>query len=137
MTRETIDRRRLPVSNLDDSYTSTGAKLFYHQEAMQNLRNGKGQAIVSHIMVTDVCNHSCAFCSVQHRQGDVLPFGTITAYVDTLRRYGLKAVILSGGGNPILYRCRETGNDFDAVVDAIHGRGLEIGLITNGCHGTE
>ena len=41
-------------------------------------------------------------------------------------------MILSGGGNPILYRCKKTGNNFNHVVSAIHERGLEIGLITNG-----
>jgi hypothetical protein len=39
-------------------------------------------------------------------------------------------VILSGGGNPILYK--KDGKNFNDVVGAIHERGLEIGLITNG-----
>lgn len=43
---------------------------------------------------------------------------------------GLKAVIISGGGNPILYR--NGGTDFNALIDYAHGLGLEIGLITNG-----
>ncbi len=58
-------------------------------------------------------------------------------YIDTLMKYGLKAVILSGGGNPILYKDK-VGNrggrlkSFGNVVTALHDRGLEIGLITNG-----
>lgn len=117
---------------LNTSFTSTGAKFFAHEEAMRNLRDGKGQPIVTHVMLTDVCNHTCAFCSVQHRAGDSLPFDDVMSYLDTLRRYGLKAVILSGGGNPILYKCRKSGKDFNNVVDAIHSRGLQVGLITNG-----
>lgn len=116
--------------NINDNYTSTGAKFFYHQEAMRNLRKGKGQPIVSHVMLTDICNHTCAFCSVQHRAGDSLPFDTVIGYVDILARYGLKAVILSGGGNPILYRHGQ--HRFSTVVNALYERGLEIGLITNG-----
>jgi hypothetical protein len=115
-----------------NDYTSTGAKFFHHQEAMKNLRNGKGQPIVTHVMLTDVCNHTCAFCSVQARAGDSLPFQTVIQYLATLQSYGLKAVILSGGGNPILYKCKETGRDFNDVVRYIHSSGLEIGLITNG-----
>lgn len=115
---------------LNDTFTSTGVKFFAHQEAMEKLRNGKGQPIVTHVMLTDVCNHTCAFCSVQHRAGDSLPFETVTGYLETLIRYGLKAVILSGGGNPILWK--RDGKDFNDVVDWIHSRGLEIGLITNG-----
>ncbi len=117
---------------LNDTFTSTGHKFFHHQEAMANLRNGNGQPIVSHVMLTDQCQHTCAFCSVQARAGDSLPFDDVMAYLDILLKYGLKAVILSGGGNPILYRCKVTGNTFNHVVNAIHDRGLEIGLITNG-----
>ncbi len=118
--------------SLTDTFTSTGHKFFAHQEAMAKLKNGNGQPIVTHVMLTDVCNHSCAFCSVQARAGDSLPFNDVMAYLDILREYGLKAVILSGGGNPILYRCKLTGKNFNDVVDCIYGRGLEIGLITNG-----
>lgn len=115
-----------------DTFTSTGAKFFYHQEAMAKLRNGQGQPIVTHVMLTDVCNHTCAFCSVQARAGDSLPISVVITYLQTLKKYGLRAVILSGGGNPILYRCKETNLSFAAVVNAIRGMGLEIGLITNG-----
>lgn len=118
--------------SLNDTFTSTGAKFFAHQEAMQNLRNGKGQPIVTHVMLTDVCNHTCAFCSVQARAGDSLQFYDIMQYLNTLKQYGLKAVILSGGGNPILYKCRHTSKNFNDVVAMIHDMDLEIGLITNG-----
>lgn len=118
--------------NFNDTFTSTGHKFFAHQEVMENLRNGKGQPITCHIMSTDICNHSCAFCSVQARAGDVLPFDIIMGFIDILMKFGLKSCILSGGGNPILYKCKKTGKNFNDVVDAIHGRGLEIGLITNG-----
>lgn len=120
------------MRELKSDFTSDGSKMFFHQEAMTKLRNGKGQPVVTHCMITDVCQHVCAFCSVQARAGDVLPFNDIMAYLDILIRFGLKAVILSGGGNPILYKCKETGRNFNDVVDAIHDRGLEIGLITNG-----
>lgn len=118
--------------SLNDTFTSTGHKFFAHQEAMTKLRDGKGQPIVTHVMLTDVCNHTCAFCSVQARAGDSLPFDNVLAYLDTLIKYGLRAVILSGGGNPILYKCKKTGHGFGVMVDEIHDRGLEIGLITNG-----
>ena len=118
--------------SLNDTFTSTGSKFFAHEEAMTKLRNGKGQPIVTHIMLTDVCNHKCAFCSVQKRAGDSLQFLVVQAYLGILYQYGLKAVILSGGGNPILYKCKHSGADFNDVVDFCHKLGLEIGLITNG-----
>lgn len=118
--------------DLNDTFTSTGAKFFAHQEAMRKLSNGVGQPITCHIMCTDVCQHTCAFCSVQSRKGDILPFDAIKGFVTTLMKFGLKSCILSGGGNPILYKCKQTGANFNDVVDWIHSMGLEIGLITNG-----
>lgn len=115
-----------------NDFTSTGSKFFAHEEAMKNLRNGKGQCVTSHVMLCDYCQHSCSFCSVASRAGDSLAFDDVMAYLDILLRYGLKSVILSGGGNPILYKCKKTGKNFNDVVDEIHAKGLEIGLITNG-----
>ena len=117
---------------LNDTFTSTGAKFFAHTEAMQGLRTGKAKCVTCHVMCTDICNAKCAFCSVQARAGDSLAFDEITGFIDILMRYGLKSCVLSGGGNPILYKCKATGKNFNDVVDAIHSRGLEVGLITNG-----
>lgn len=116
--------------SLTNSYTSTGAKFFHHEEAMRKLRNGQGQPIVTHLMPTDICQHTCAFCSVQTRDGAVLGLYEMLDYLDILLKYGLKAVIISGGGNPLLYH--SAGHDFNDLIEGIHERGLEIGLITNG-----
>ena len=118
--------------SLTDTFTSTGAKFFAHQEAMQGLRNGKAKVVTTHLMVTDTCAHSCAFCSVHHREGNTLAFDDIMAYLDILIPFGLKSTIISGGGNPILYKCPKSGKNFNDLVDRIHERGLEIGLITDG-----
>ena len=76
--------------SLTDTFTSTGSKLFAHQEAMAKMRGGRGQPITTHVMLTDICQHTCAFCSVQARAGDSLPFDDVLAYLDILRRFGLK-----------------------------------------------
>jgi hypothetical protein len=118
--------------SLNQQFTSTGHKFFVHQEAMTKLRNGQGMPVVTHAMLTDLCQHTCAFCSVATREGNALTMTQIREYLSQLVPLGLKAVILSGGGNPILYRCRETKADFNDAVDLIKSFGLEIGLITNG-----
>lgn len=117
---------------LKSQFTSDASKFFLHQEVMASLRNGKGMPIVSHIMLTDRCQDTCAFCSVATRDGGSLTMTQVKEYLDQLVPMGLKAVILSGGGNPILYRCNETKADFNEAVDLIKSYGLEIGLITNG-----
>lgn len=117
---------------LATSFTSTGEKLFWHQEAMEKLRNGRGTPISCWIAPTDVCNARCSFCSVGERPGDVLPMRIINGFLDQLCPLGLKSVTLSGGGNVLLYRCPETKTDFNGLATSIHERGLELAMITNG-----
>lgn len=119
------------------TFTSTGAKFFAHQEAMRGLRDGRGRPIVTHLMPTDICQHTCAFCSVQTRVGETLLFSDMMEYLDILVPLGLKAVIISGGGNPLLYRDPVTSKNISDLILAIRNRGLEIGLITNGQPVTE
>jgi len=118
---------------LKESFTSTGSKLAWHQDVLKSMREDKrGKPVVVHLLIDDRCQDSCSFCSVLTREGNQLPFGIIQGILDQLVPLGLKSVILSGAGNPILYRCKLTGRDFNDVVNEIHGRGLQIGLITNG-----
>ena len=125
------------MKELAQSFTSTGSKFWNHPEALEGLRNGKPRVVVSHLMLTDTCQHTCAFCSVQTREGNTLIPEVIIRYVDQLLPLGLKSVILSGGGNPILYKhkSKDYGDrdwDFNDVVTHLHSKGLEIGVITNG-----
>lgn len=118
---------------LDTSFTSTGAKLFHHQEAMQALRDGKGMPISCWIAPTDVCNAKCSFCSVGERVGDVLRFSQIKGFLEQLVPLGLKSVTFSGGGNPLIYRCKETGYGINELIELAHDHfGLEVAMITNG-----
>jgi hypothetical protein len=117
---------------LDTSFTSTGEKMFHHQEMLEKLRNGSGMPVSAWIAPTDVCNAKCSFCSVGEREGDVLPFGIIKGFVDQLHALGLKSVTLSGGGNPLLYRCKLTGKTIVDVIDYIHGLGIQVAMICNG-----
>lgn len=120
------------MTALKDSFTSTGSKLMWHTEAMKGLREGKPRVITCHVMPTDRCAHRCGFCSVGQRAGDVLPMDTIFGFVNALKRHGLLSVIVSGGGNPILYKCPETGATFDDLIDEFHKRDLQIGVISDG-----
>jgi hypothetical protein len=119
-------------TELKESFTSTGSKLFWHQEAMGKLRDGKGMPIVTHVIATDICQHTCAFCSVATREGDILSMASVKDYLEQLIPLGLKAVIISGGGNPILYKDSATGEAFNEQARMIKDMGLEMGLITNG-----
>jgi len=115
----------------EQSYTSTGEKLMYHKDAIADLRKKKNHPIVLHIMPTEVCNLRCIFCSVAQRgeEGKLysdLTMDQIRYVVEELKKRGLKAVILSGGGEPVIYP------KINELIEYLHRNGLEIGLITNG-----
>lgn len=128
----------------EQSYTSTGSKLLAHPDRLKKFRDDNNPTpIVMHIMPTDICNFQCTFCSVGNRSGyekaklvpgakpDVLQLSQIRHVVDFLVSKGLKGVILSGGGEPTIFRDDE-GNDFGDLIKYLRSKGLEIGLITNG-----
>lgn len=115
--------------SMESKYTSTGAKFWLHSEAMEAYRAGDPHSIIStHVSPTARCNLSCDFCSVSRRdQRHSIPMQTIRRYIETLMGCGLKAVILTGGGEPLMY---EDVNDL--VRFLAYDCGLELGLITNG-----
>ncbi len=78
--------------------------------------------------LTSACNFSCSFCvdSGLINAGKQLGFEEIKGLIDTLHSYGLLSVILIGGGEPTLHP------DFERSVAYIKGKGLQIGIATNG-----
>ena len=78
--------------------------------------------------LTSACNFSCPFCvdSKLINAGKSLTLGEVKKTLDTLRSYGLLSVILIGGGEPTLH------SDFGEIVRYIKGKGLQIGIVTNG-----
>lgn len=118
-------------SKKESSFTSTGEKIFFHASAIKDLRSGRNHPIVLHIMPTEACNLRCVFCSVAQRgengkQFPDLGLDLIKKVVGNFKKMGLKAIILSGGGEPTIYP------QINELLEFLHNRKLEIGLITNG-----
>ncbi len=117
------------VTDKEKCFTSTGEKLLYHTEEMKKFQNeAKATPIVLHIMPTSVCNLKCEFCSVKDRKVcEILNLKTqIIPLIKELKSRGLKAVIISGGGEPLLYE------HFEKLIEFLYNNNLDIGLITNG-----
>lgn len=115
--------------NLENKYTSTGIKFWKHPKQLKSYRLNQGSTIITtHISPESLCNLNCEYCSVKNRERNLsLDINKIKDYVIKLQSRGLKAVILTGGGEPTLYK------QFNELVRWIKiERDLSIALITNG-----
>lgn len=123
-----IAERYLQPSAQEHKFTSTGTKFWKHRESMESYKNGTGRSVIStHIAPEGRCNLTCDYCSVTHRTfHSTLSLDTIQDYVTKLKSRGLKAVILTGGGEPTSYK------QFNELGHWLLDQGLDLALITNG-----
>ena len=115
-------------SEQEHKYTSTGIKFWKHQEKMLNYRDGNPNTVIStHIAPEGACNLKCPYCSVTNRAvHERISMGTLKKYVSDLKLRGLKAVILTGGGEPTAFK------HFNELVQWVKSENLSAALITNG-----
>lgn len=111
----------------ENNFTSTGAKFWEHDQMNKYLINHKNSIISTHISPEGTCNLNCSFCSVKKRKRNFrIEIDVAKKYVRDLIGRGLKAVILTGGGEPTLYP------RFNELVRWVADKGLKTALITNG-----
>lgn len=116
-------------SDMEHMYTSTGIKFWRNSSQMFEYKTGGTNTVIStHISPEGGCNLKCPYCSVTYRDTHSrIRLEVIQDYVEKLIGRGLKAVILTGGGEPTLYR------HFNELVRWIKNeKKLSVALITNG-----
>ena len=120
-------RGRAP-SAMEHKFTSTGVKFWKHRASMESYKAGTGRSVIStHVSPEGRCNLKCSYCSVSERTlHSTIELPRVKEYVERLMSRGLKAVILTGGGEPTLYK------DFNPLAEWILEQGLDLALITNG-----
>lgn len=109
-------------------YTSTGVKFWRHPEQMISFLQGTGKSVIStHISPTSQCQLNCSYCSVAKRkQHESIELNVIIKYIEDLIPRGLKAIILTGGGESTMYP------QWNELMNKVRGYNLKLGLITNG-----
>lgn len=119
---------KFETTPIEHKFTSTGIKFWRHQQQMEAYRAGTGNTVIStHIAPEGACNLKCPYCSVTYRDTHQrIDLQVVKKYVTDLMTRGLKAVILTGGGEPTIYK------HFNELVQWIHSHGLKVALITNG-----
>lgn len=124
-------------------------KLVHHPEALAAMRARRHQSpTLIHYMPALACNQHCAFCSYGHRTADdppeqfgwknmalmsdaYMPADKMRECVSDWRAMGVKAVELTGGGEPLLWPA------IDEFLCLAADWGVDIGLVTNGTALTE
>ena len=91
-------------------------KIFHYQDKLDSLtKDNKIIKAPIHIRIkpTNVCNHSCWYCSykMDHVQlgqdmieRDYIPKSKMMEIIDDCEDIGVKAITFSGGGEPFVYR---------------------------------
>lgn len=117
----------------EHEYTSTGIKFWRHQIQMEEFvrpidGSPRSTVISTHISPEGRCNLKCSYCSVRYRTArSRIPLNVVKKYVEDLITRGLRAVILTGGGEPTLYP-----HFNELVLWLKKEKGLSVALITNG-----
>lgn len=122
-------------------------KVIHHPDRLDVLRDGGQPAPVQvQLVISDLCNQSCGFCAYRwegytsnelfkvirpdgtanHNPNRMIPFEKIAEILDDCRDMGVKAVQVTGGGEPTVHP--RHADVFRAVLD----RGLDLALVTNG-----
>jgi len=117
------------TSEMEHKFTSTGIKFWNHSNQMLSYKTGGSNTIIStHVSPEGSCNLKCPYCSVTQRNTHSrIGLEVIQDYIEKLQTRGLKAVILTGGGEPTSYKY------INELVNWLkYDRNLSVALITNG-----
>lgn len=108
-------------------HSTLGDKMLQHTEVLYSIqKKKKWKPITFQLCPTGVCDFNCPFCSVGCRDKSLsIPFKDIKKGLKDFRKLGAKALEITGGGNPLLYR------EINDVIHLAKKLGYEIGIISN------
>ena len=104
-------------------------KLIYHPDRVARWFNGENiYPIEIEISPSGACNHRCVFCAVDYigYQANFLDKDTILRDVRDIAPKGLKSVVCSGEGEPLLNK------NLPDIVNGINACGVDVAMNTNG-----
>lgn len=115
-------------------------KIFHHKDALDKIEQGEITApFYIRIKPTNFCNHHCAYCTygsgntqqkTENRDNichkDMIPREKLMEIIDDMGKMGVKAVTLSGGGEPLTYPY------IIEMVKRIKEKNIDLSLISNG-----
>ncbi|MCM1231270.1 MAG: radical SAM protein [Ruminococcus flavefaciens] len=110
-------------------------KIFHHQDILQKLLKGERcYPLYIRLKPTNRCNQNCYYCTYkntylnlsEYNMSDEIPYEIMRSLLEDMVIMGVKAVTLSGGGEPLLYPYIE-----ETMEQLLRG-GIDLSIITNG-----
>ncbi len=102
-------------------------KILKYVKEMDYFFNSHKTLISLELDLTNLCDNKCPNCTGVKDKKVSLTFEQVKKLVDELADvFNAKSIIISGGGEPLLNR------DFVKILYYINGRGIDIGLNSNG-----
>ena len=119
--------------NLTQNYSTWGDKLLQHADVLFSIQNKKEfKPITIQLAPCEACNSDCPFCSVADRPlKSYMKFEQISKCLIDFKTLGAKSLEITGGGNPLLYKDKESKKDINDVIRFASSIGYDIGIITN------
>lgn len=124
---------RLTHEDLTQRFSTWGDKLLQHADVLNSIQERRQfRPITVQLAPTEACESDCPFCSVGGRPVNrYLPFDKLEKCLADFKSLGAKSVEITGGGNPLQYRDRKSGENINNVIETAAGLGFDIGIITN------
>jgi MoaA/NifB/PqqE/SkfB family radical SAM enzyme len=104
-------------------------KLIYHPETVGRWLKGENiYPIEIEISPSGACNHRCVFCAVDYLgyQPNFLDKDVVLRDISQMSKKGLKSVICSGEGEPLLNK------DMPDIANGIKACGVDVAMSSNG-----
>ena len=104
-------------------------KLLYHPRHVADWLEGKAiYPIEIEIGLSGACNHRCVFCAVDYMgyQPNFLDTNLVISNLKELAAHGLKSIIYSGEGEPLLHK------DAPNIFNQTKALGIDAAMATNG-----
>ena len=115
-------------------------KIFHHKDALDAIERGEIRApFYIRLKPTNLCNHHCAYCTygsgntnnkTQNRDSvnhaDMIPWEKLQEIIKDMGDMRVKAVTLSGGGEPLTYPY------ITEALQRLRDREIDLSLISNG-----
>ncbi|MFH2145423.1 MAG: radical SAM protein [Candidatus Omnitrophota bacterium] len=114
---------------MKDVFSINGHKLIYHIPAINRWLEGKKvYPVYAEVGLSGGCNHRCVFCAFDYLKygPEMLPLQYLKKFIKTAAANGVKSVLFSGEGEPLLHK------NICEIINFTKRKGIDTALSTNG-----